>query len=554
MRHFYATQVKAVGQGVIMSSDGKTLTCIGSMPVQVGDAVYTDGRVVYGHAPIKASGAVFNAPENLVPFYVFFASWKNWEMDGVAGYSKNGQLRKKNRTLENDIWYAQNWMYTYKDKFYFCDYSSSQVGVRDYIDVWRTKNAVYTAEFTGTDAPIFGRNYIKGTATHHRLCAQAVNMYFVEDENNRSEFIQHYLNNGGRVDGNPIVNIKRNGTIVESFALGDYQYALDFLKEIYLNYDAYGEDYKRYHLEGEIAGTGEYIEALDIWVTYMVTQMLSFSFTSNDGAWEMVLLSMVEGSCSPHTIDQEYNRDTEQYENVYSVYSFSCPVIYLIVKVRSDGTKTILHQRINVNSIEDNGVTVEEWENAKTYPVDDVALVDEPYFAVNFCDCALTTNLRRIGQIVSGQGNVIARNLDLDTFFRLCTTNPNGKRTAGALNQYRIYNFLTGNYYDSNTTSFLGIDSGNAYAPVIRYESASQFVTYGQNNASMIERLSLYKFANDTWLVCLRNITLWYVDNNSVHNIGFYPANLNLEMAKIRRQEDSLDMPDLIAAVSNNDS
>ena len=112
MRHFYPITVAAVGQGAIRGSDGKTLTCIGSMPVQVGDTVYTDGRVVYGHAPIKASGAIFQAPENLIPFFVMFASWELYEWYGVAGYTKSGQLRKNNKTLNNDIIAAQNWLYT----------------------------------------------------------------------------------------------------------------------------------------------------------------------------------------------------------------------------------------------------------------------------------------------------------------------------------------------------------------------------------------------------------------------------------------------------------
>lgn len=556
MKHFYPVTVAAIGQGVIRGSDGKALTCIGSMPVQVGDTVYTDGNVVYGHSPIKASGAIFKARDILLPFFVQSASWYFFDMYGEgAGYTRNGKLRIHNHIIEENFVITQNWLYTFKNKFYFGDFSiDTQAGVGDYIDVWRTDNVIYTAEFTGDDAPIFGMNCSWNGKKLHDVYSLAMNMYFTEsdglDENGNRTFVQHY-SNSGKAYGNPVITIKRNGVETKTFSLGDYQFALDLLKYFYLEYDEPPvEDYPRYHRELTLDGN-EYIAALDIWVSYVFTQLLSFSFTGNNGEWEMVLLSMVEGSCSPHTIDDQWMA-SQQNENVYSYFGFSCPVVYLVVKVRSDGTTTLLQQRININSLEDNGVPFEyesAWENAVNYPVDDVALVEEPYFTLNYGDCTLTTNLRKIGKIMDSHGNTIIDNVNLVTFERLCTSNPNGKG-IGALNQFVVYMLGANSSYETEEWSFFGIDSARTYAPVLQNKNNKVTITYGQNAASMFERLSLYKFTNDAWLVCLRNQMLWYVTGGSIEYIGMYPANLNLEMAEIKPQNESLDMPDLIADVT----
>ena len=196
MRHFYPITVVAVGRGAIRGSDGKTLTCIGSMPVQVGDTVYTDGRVVYGHAPIKASGAIINKQDYLVPIYVQSASWWGWDYLGAAaGYTKTGSLRTQNSALDYNLGWTQNWCYTYRNKFYRGDYDAEQEGLHDYIDMVRENNVVYTAEFTGDNAPLFGRNCTPIASRNYReLRCTALNFYYLE--NNSGGFNISFINGG----------------------------------------------------------------------------------------------------------------------------------------------------------------------------------------------------------------------------------------------------------------------------------------------------------------------------------------------------------------------
>ena len=265
----------------------------------------------------------------------------------------------------------------------------------------------------------------------------------------------------------------------------------------------------------------------------------------------MVLLSMCEGAVEPHTIDQEYNQETEEWEDVYSVFSVSCPVIYYVVKVKSDGSKPILlHQRVVVHALENNGVTKSAWVNAKTRPVEEINIVDEPYFVLNFGDCALTTNLRRIGQVIDNTGTVIASDLNIVGKKYLLTTDPNEKIAGGAINKFLRYDLDTGRTYAMTPPiSYLGINSGaSAYAPRLFFDSGT-YITYRKQSETMIERLSIYKFDNGAYLICLRNQSLWYVDTKA-HWVGDYPSMLNLEIMRIKGHEVLKDMPNLIADVT----
>lgn len=550
MKHFYPITVAAVGRGIIRSSDGKTLTCIGSMPVQVGDTVYTDGRVVYGHSPIKASGAVFNPVESLVPFFVMgYSAYQDVGMLPCwGGFARNGNQRLSNKKLNNVLIRDINWLYADKNKCYGNDYFTTISDHGDYIDVFVDNGVVYTAEFTTSDKSFAGKNASAGTQGKH-LRFIALNLYMLENDN----FALHYTTNGGDLDTNAIIAIKRNGVVINSFALGDYIDTLDDLKNLYLSYDESGDNYKRYthesYLEGE-SGLWQY----DIWCSYIYTQLLSLSFTGG-GQWEAVILSICEGAIEPHTVDQEYNRETDEWENVYSNYSISCPVLYKVMKITSSGGKSILQERKFINKLENNGVINEDWVNAAEHYVEEVSYISEPYFTINYGNASITTNLRNIGKLMDKNGRTIASNLPLDSFVALCTTDPESSETGGAIRKCRIYMLDTGrSYIEEGPIKFLGFNSLNsAYAPRVIMRDNRASVTYGTSSESLIERASFYLFDDKTYLVCLRNNWLLYVrPNGRLEYIGRYPSMLNLEMIRVGRQKELGTMADLIAATNGN--
>ncbi len=65
-RYLYPVVVTGTGAGCVFA-DGKTLRVIGNLLVRPGDTVYTDGRIVYGHVPVREHANLPVSPPG-VPF------------------------------------------------------------------------------------------------------------------------------------------------------------------------------------------------------------------------------------------------------------------------------------------------------------------------------------------------------------------------------------------------------------------------------------------------------------------------------------------------------
>lgn len=55
----YQTQLKSVNGGLAIGANGERLQFIGNYPVTAGDVVWTDGNVIFGHTPPRASASPF---------------------------------------------------------------------------------------------------------------------------------------------------------------------------------------------------------------------------------------------------------------------------------------------------------------------------------------------------------------------------------------------------------------------------------------------------------------------------------------------------------------
>lgn len=62
---FYQTTVKSVTAGGVIDVQGKPLSLIGNKLVRVGDLIWTDGNVVFGHTPIRGGGILPNEPSGI---------------------------------------------------------------------------------------------------------------------------------------------------------------------------------------------------------------------------------------------------------------------------------------------------------------------------------------------------------------------------------------------------------------------------------------------------------------------------------------------------------
>lgn len=104
LRYMYNATVTGVGAGFV-NADGKTLRTIGNLPVKVGDTVYTDGRIAYGHVPVREQT---NLPANSpgVPFIgIPIGTDKEFQ-----GYYTDAALRKPKHigNVTNDSFITNN--------------------------------------------------------------------------------------------------------------------------------------------------------------------------------------------------------------------------------------------------------------------------------------------------------------------------------------------------------------------------------------------------------------------------------------------------------------
>lgn len=64
---FYATRIQSVGNGYAVDVQGKALSFIGDFPVKVGDTVFTDGNIIFGHIPQRGAPAIFQDEPSGIP-------------------------------------------------------------------------------------------------------------------------------------------------------------------------------------------------------------------------------------------------------------------------------------------------------------------------------------------------------------------------------------------------------------------------------------------------------------------------------------------------------
>lgn len=513
--------VRSVGVGGVVDENGRSLKVIGNMPIQPGDIVWTDGRIVYGHRPARPNVK----PQTQKSGIPFFCIGKNRQ----GGYiTANGNIRTIDTA--STFTYLHTWLYTDPDKIYYEYFYKQGIGTDFYLDMLCTDDVVLTAEVTNLDEPYNGLPYtsMKGRGQQYRdPVFLTINTLYLQSEKNFS--FSQYANS--KIYSNPRITIKKNGQAVGSILLTSYLFAVEKIQEIYLSYDSYEEEVeKRYRWKGTLGGIKN--TSCDVFVGLSLVQVLNFHFTNTSGAWEMVILSMADGSCAPHTIDQEYDEEKEDYVTVYSWFAFIVPLVYQVWRVDSSGKKVLLQQWISIKPIPGNGVNNKYWTHAKAFPVARVNESVLPPFDVNYGDYVLNTDLRTINHIADKKGNTIARNLPLESFTELYITNPDGDLPAdasmGAVNQYLTINLRTGaqTLSDAWTHTF-------GYCPENTGEGAVQVVgeehiNIGAGHPSYFGRLSVYPLDDKKSIISLYLQDLWIVEKGQVIKTLPYSLNQNL--------------------------
>ena len=560
LRYMYNATVTGIGAGFV-NADGKTLRTIGNLPVKVGDTIYTDGRIVYGHIPVRCSVNMSHTLSGIVLSGYQYTIFKDI---GHRYSDTRCDALDRNTNISN----AFNWLYEKDNKLYGYVYGASSDGIGDFLDIYCTDSAVYTAEYAVHDAAFEGVSQAPFSTWNYQNKHSILSnySYYANDDGS----FKLNTNDGTTVYTNSVIEIKRNGSLLKSLTLSDYKFAEDKLKELYLSYDNLDPSLKRYDSEGDYYG---HITGVDIWVTFLYTQVLSFGFIDNSGNWEMIVLSMASGTCSPHAVDEEPKRDESgefipdgegKYimEEVNSTFSFFCPVIYYVMRVKSNGETSVLHECVMVQKMLNNGVepSNEFWTNARSIEIEEVNILTRPPFEIDFGNYSLLTDLSSIIEVRNSDGGIIAGSLPLPNFKKF--TMPDYTQpppTAGGDSDSSLYcleeNLETGKTktlsdYDVISSGVsLGYMSGDGYSS--RQEISSGKMVLTQSAPSYIGRVSVYQFKNKQKLMCIRKQATYYQLNGNWYMLNQTPANINMELTRdIRKVKKIKSINDLVTDVT----
>lgn len=564
LRYMYNATVTGVGAGFV-NADGKTLRTIGNLPVKVGDTVYTDGRIAYGHVPVREQSLTVNKTK-CIPYICRYNSY-----NGALSLSGT-KIQKVNRYQDFHS-KPSNWCYTYKGNFYTYWTQSQNPPAQKfdtddssfYLDMRVADNAVYTAEYTNSDLPYQGLTAKPASKTINDTSFYAVNFYLSEAGNytpDNPQFVFKWfeldypsVGDGGRVYSNCGIRIRRNGQQTSMIDLSSYQFALDKIKEYYASNDIYDSKLTRYHYGAYVPRDSDnYYNDLDIMVTYALTQCLHFHFTDSDGNWEAIIFSMAEAMLSPHTIDTEDNNG--ETEDVQSVYSFDIPTVYYTVRVRSNAAPEVLQSHFIVKKYNNNLVDKREWVNAKAYPVEEVNQKNISKFWINFGDCSLETDMRIIYKMKYGDKSIRDVEFYPRTFRFIVATdytriNPYG----GANNAFMTYDLYNNDaeFSMSATPSHVGFISGNLSAYGIMRDKSIGRAYLNSDGNSYFGRMSVFP-TNGKYIFTIYNDLLYVADSSgkTLLSTAPYDYNMNLGVLRdIRKLNRPRTINDLVADVTS---
>jgi hypothetical protein len=523
----YTVQVTSVGMGYV-GADGKTLRVIGRMPIKVGDTVYTDGYIVYGHVPIRQSVKI-NAQRGCIIFSGLDYSIVN-DLGRIYPESRLDDFDKRTNIAQ-----SFNWLYERDNNLYGYIYGNPSDDIGDYLDIYCENSNIFTAEFSVDDVQYAGLDPNPYASLTHQS-----NQFFISNidyyHNIKTDTFELNTNEASRLYNNSEIKIKKNGTLINALKLSDFQFAVDKLKELYSSYNVINPSIETYNYEYDASNKDEYgehnvhIENSNININYIFTQVLSFGFTSSSGDWEMILLSLADGGCAPHTQDIE---GIDGGEEVNSYYRFACPVIYYVVRLESDGTTSILHEGIQVKKFPNNDVFKIQWVNAKNVEVKEINIEKRPPFKINFGDCSLVTDLRNIISVNDSKGNNFTTSIPLPSFAKF-TISASYDRNEDPF--FYVHDIKNGGgsvqdvWYLFNRGWPLGYSSGKSYSS--RKNMSIKKIDLAWDATPYIGRLSIYRLRNKQYMICIRKQGVYLGNAGSWNLVNNIPANINVKLTK----------------------
>ena len=562
--------VRSVGVGGVVDDNGRSLRVIGNMPIKPGDTVWTDGRIVYGHRPVRPNVKPIIGESVMFPYA---------GESGCGAFKESGEEVAAVDNIEPLKSQGSNWMYV-DEKGTLYTYmmgtttpSEQRIDDNDssfYLDMRVTDDAVYTAEIDINQYPYQGVEVENWKL--HDVCFEVINLLMHETGNyspERPDFGFHWPSDGDQqVRNNTRIRVRKNGVEQESINLDRYSIVLDTFAQIYAEHDSLDTEIKkRYHWSGYDADDYSYDENVDIHVAIWTIQPLNFRFVDDNGNWEMTVCTTGQGSCAPHTIDQEYNSETDEYEDVHSWYAICISLVYYIIRVDSTGKQTILQRWISVKPYEKNLVIKHAaWRNARAMVVEPVSINERSQLNFYSDDGYITVkgDFSKILGIYDTQGNKVGDGYTskIFSFDKLTIPNPDvvGEH-YGATNKILIINLADGSSQDAVGDVSLCPFTSLSYETLtdhprgIKIDMNIKRAYFDVNASSYLGRLTLHRLKNGGILAAIFGQLMYvYMSNEDWYGVGTYCFNFNID--KIRRKKKMKSpktIRDLIASRTKSD-
>lgn len=559
--------VRSVGVGGVVDDNGRSLRVIGNMPIKPGDTVWTDGRIVYGHRPVRPNVKPVVSEEIMYPYA---------GESGCGAFKESGEEVATVDNIEPLKSNGSNWMYV-DEKGTLYTYmmgtttpSEQRIDDNDssfYLDMKVTDDAVYTAEIDINQYPYYGVDV--DNKNSHNLCFVLRNLILFEAADytpkNPAFDFRWALSSNQQLSDNTRIRVRKNGIEQDSINLDRYRIVLDTFEEIYASHDTLDEEIKkRYHWEG-YNEEGTFETNVDIFVACWTVQPINFRFTDGAGNWEMTLCTTGQGSIAPHTIDNEVNKELER-EDVHSWYAILIPLIYYIIRVDSNGHQTVLQRWIRTAKYKYNMVTNWEWSNARNMAVEPVNIEERPQISFYSDDghIAIKGDFSKILGLYDTQGNKVGDGYTskIFSFDKLTIPDPDAVTDHfGATNKVRTIRLSDGSYYDAgadaNLCPFRSLEYTHVTDPSwgVTIDMQIKRAYFDRNSGSYLGRLILHMLKNGGILAAIFGQLLYvYMPNEDWYGVGTYCFNFNID--KIRRKKKMKSpktIRDLIASRTKSD-
>lgn len=555
--------VRSVGVGGVVDDNGRNLRVIGNMPIKPGDTVWTDGRIVYGHRPVRPNvKPVIN--ETMYPYA---------GESGCGAFNVSGEKVVAVNNIEPLKSRGSNWMYVDKKgtlyTYMMGTTTPSEQRIDDndssfYLDMKVTDDAVYTAEIDINQYPYQGRAVENWN--RHDVCLEVTNIFMHETGSyspEQTDFGFHWPSGGKQqVRSNTRIRVRKNGVEQESINLDRYGIVLDTFAQIYAEHDSLDTEIKkRYHWSGYDADDGSPLENVDIHVAAWTVQPLNFRFIDDSGKWEMTICTTGQASIAPHTVDQEYNTELGEYEDVHSWYAICVPLVYYIIRVDSTGKQTILQRWISVKPYENNLVTKSAWRNARAMVVEPVSINERPQINFYSDDGYITIkgDFSKILGIYDSQSNKVGDGYTskIFSFDKLTITNPDVVgEYYGATNKFLIINLADGSSRAAeggvHLCPFTSLEYTQLFSPSwgVTIDMQIKRAYFDRDSGSYLGRLTLHRLKNGGILAAIFGQLLYvYMSGKDWYGVGTYCHNFNIDKIRHKKKMKSpKTIRDLIAS------